>query len=35
MTLLGLSDGDEATYTDIAEVIRIYSSAPTEDVHEL
>ena len=35
MTLLGLSDGDEATYTDIAEVIRMYSSAPTEDLHEL
>ena len=35
MTLLGLSDGDDATYTDIAEVIRMYSSAPTEDLHEL
>ena len=35
MTLLGLSDGDEATYTDIAEVIRMYSSAPTADLHEL
>ena len=35
MTLLGLNDGDEATYTDIAEVIRMYSSAPTEDLHEL
>jgi serine/threonine-protein kinase HipA len=35
MTLLGLSDGDEAAYTDIAEVIRMYSSAPTEDLHEL
>ena len=35
MTLLGLEDGDEATYTDIAEVIRMYSSAPTEDLHEL
>ena len=35
MTLLGLGDGDEATYTDIAEVIRMYSSAPTEDLHEL
>ena len=35
MTLLGLSDGDEATYTDISEVIRMYSSAPTEDLHEL
>ncbi len=35
MTLLGLSDGDEASYTDIAEVIRVYSSAPIEDLHEL
>ncbi len=35
MTLLGLNDGDEATYTDIAEVIRMYSSAPTLDLHEL
>ena len=35
MTLLGLGDGDEAAYTDIAEVIRMYSSAPTEDLHEL
>ena len=35
MTLLGLSDGDDATYTDISEVIRMYSSAPTEDLHEL
>ena len=35
MTLLGLNDGDEATYADIAEVIRMYSSAPTEDLHEL
>lgn len=35
MTLLGLEDGDEATYTDIAEAIRMYSSAPTEDLHEL
>jgi serine/threonine-protein kinase HipA len=35
MSLLGLNDGDEATYTDIAEVIRSYSSAPTEDLHEL
>ena len=35
MSLLGLDDGDEATYTDIAEVIRMYSSAPTEDLHEL
>ena len=35
MSLLGLSDGDEATYTDIAEVIRMYSSAPTADLNEL
>jgi len=35
MSLLGLNDGDEATYTDIAEIIRKYSSAPTEDLHEL
>ncbi|MFT5692601.1 MAG: serine/threonine-protein kinase HipA [Oceanicoccus sp.] len=35
MSLLGLNDGDEATYTDIAECIRMYSSAPTVDLHEL
>lgn len=35
MSLLGLNDGDEATYTDIAVAIRRYSSAPTEDLHEL
>ena len=35
MSLLGLGDGDTATYTDIAECIRMYSSAPTEDLHEL
>ena len=35
MTLLGISDGDEATYTDIAEIIRMHSSAPIEDLHEL
>lgn len=35
MSLLGLNDGDEATYTDIADSIRMYSSAPTEDLHEL
>ena len=35
MSLLGLNDGDEAAYTDIAEVIRMYSSAPTADLHEL
>lgn len=35
MSLLGLNDGDTAAYTDIAESIRMYSSAPTEDLHEL
>ena len=35
MSLLGLNDGDEATYTDLAECIRMYSSAPTRDLHEL
>jgi serine/threonine-protein kinase HipA len=35
MSLLGLNDGDEATYTDIAAAIRSYSSAPTKDLHEL
>ena len=35
MSLLGLNDGDDATYIDIAESIRMYSSAPIEDLHEL
>ena len=35
MSMLGLDDGDEATYTDIAEIIRMYSNAPMEDLHEL
>jgi serine/threonine-protein kinase HipA len=35
MSLLGLNDGEEATYTDIAESIRMYSSEPTKDLHEL
>ena len=35
MSLLGLNDGDEATYTDIAECIRMYSIEPTADLHEL
>ena len=35
MSLLGLEDGDEATYTDIAEAIRSHSSEPTKDLHEL
>jgi serine/threonine-protein kinase HipA len=35
MSLLGLNDGDDATYTDIAEIIRMYSSEPIEDLHEL
>ena len=32
---LGLNDGDQATYTDIAEIIRMHSSAPARDLHEL
>jgi serine/threonine-protein kinase HipA len=35
MSLLGLNDGDDATYTDIAESIRMYSSEPIEDLREL
>lgn len=35
MSLLGKNDGDQATYVDIAEVIRRHSSAPTDDLHEL
>ncbi len=35
MTLLGLNDGDIATYTDIADAIRRHSDAPTKDLHEL
>ncbi len=35
MSLLGINDGEYATYTDIAECIRMYSSAPIEDLHEL
>lgn len=35
MSLLGLNDGDEGTYTDIAETIRMYSRSPTEDLNEL
>ncbi len=35
MSLLGLNDGDAATYIDIAECIRMYSAAPREDLHEL
>ena len=35
MSMLGLDDGDEATYIDIAEIIRMYSNAPIEDLHEL
>lgn len=35
MSLLGLNDGGEGTYTDIAEIIRMYSSSPTEDLNEL
>ena len=35
MSFLGLNDGDKATYIDIAECIRMYSSDPTTDLHEL
>jgi serine/threonine-protein kinase HipA len=35
MSLLGANDGDEATYTDIAECIRMYSAQPKVDLHEL
>lgn len=35
MSMLGLNDGDEATYIDIAECIRMHSSAPSKDLHEL
>ena len=35
MSLLGKTDGEDATYVDIAEAIRMHSSAPTEDLHEL
>jgi serine/threonine-protein kinase HipA len=35
MTMLGLDDGDEASYRDIAEVIRKHSSEPIKDLYEL
>jgi len=35
MTLLAKEDGEEAAYTEITEVIRQFSSKPTEDLHEL
>ncbi len=35
MSLLGANDGDEATYTDIAECIRMYSVQPKADLQEL
>ncbi|MDE2827356.1 MAG: HipA domain-containing protein [Bacteroidota bacterium] len=35
MSLLGLQDGEIATYTDIAECIRMYSISPIDDLHEL
>ena len=35
MSLLNPPEVDEATYTDIAECIRMYSSAPIQDLHEL
>ncbi len=34
MSLLGLKNGETATHTDIAECIRMYSTAPIEDPHE-
>ncbi len=35
MTLLNAKDGEAATYTDIADAIRMYGAAPTQDLHEL
>ena len=35
MSLLGLQDGEYATYTDIAECIRMYCITPINDLHEL
>ena len=35
MSILGLKNGETATYTEIAECIRMYSSVPIEDLHEL
>lgn len=35
MSLLGLDDGDDATYTDIAQRIRMHSSEPTADLRQL
>lgn len=35
MSFLGKTDGDDGTYTEIAEIIRKHSSSPTEDLHEL
>lgn len=35
MTLLNAKDEEPETYTDIAEAIRMYGAAPTEDLHEL
>ncbi len=35
MSLLGLQDGEIATYTDIAQCIRMYSLSPIDDLHEL
>ena len=35
MSILGLQDGDIATYTDITECIRMYSISPINDLHEL
>jgi len=35
MTMLGLDDGEVATYTDIAEVIRKHAAEPLRDLREL
>jgi serine/threonine-protein kinase HipA len=35
MTMLGLDDGEVATYTDIAEVIRKHAADPLRDLREL
>ena len=35
MSLLGKTDGDEGSYTEIASMIRKHSSAPIPDLHEL
>ncbi len=35
MSLLRMQDGDSATYTDIAECIRMHGVSPISDLHEL